>query len=73
MKIIIKSFIFTMKGFVSFGTDFQSMYFILNIFLTDNINGVRAPQFQLAYIRYTTHPFYKYLVKLCCEVYYMRW
>ena len=43
-------FLFTMKDFVSFGTDNQSMYFISTIFLKDKINGVLVPQFQLVYI-----------------------
>ena len=60
-----------MKYFVSFVTDRQSMYFMSTIFLTDNINGVRVPQFQIAYISKTTNPQHKDLVKLCREVHYM--
>ena len=62
-----------MKDFVSFGTDHQSMYFMSTRFLRDKINGVRVPQFQLDYIRDTTDPSHKNLVKLCCEVHYMWW
>ena len=49
-------FLFPMKDFFSFATDRQSMYFISNTILTDNINVVRVPQFQLAYISNTTNP-----------------
>ena len=58
---------------MSFGTDRQSMYFMSTIFLKDNINGVRVPKFQLDYIRDTTHPSHKYLVKFCRELHYMWW
>ena len=34
------NFLFPMKDFVSFGTDFQSMYFMSSVFLKDKINGV---------------------------------
>ena len=60
-----------MKYFVSFGTDRQSMYFMSTIFLKDNINGVRVPQFQLAYIRDTTQTSHKNVVRLCGEVHYL--
>ena len=60
-----------MNYFVPFGKYFQLMYFMPTIFLKDNINGVRVPQFQLAYICNTTHPSHKKLVKLCREVHYM--
>ena len=66
-------FLFTIKDFESFGTDGQLMYFMLNRFLKDNINGARVPQPQLAHIYDTTHPSHNVLVKLCCEVHYMRW
>ena len=56
-----------------FGTDFQSIYSMLTIFLKDNINGVRVLQFQLAYICDTTYPSHKNLVKLCREVHHMLW
>ena len=52
-------FLFTIKYFVSFGTDFQSMYFMSTIFLKDKIHGVRVTKFQLAYIRKSTHLSYK--------------
>ena len=45
-----------MKDFVSFGTDRQSMYFMLTRFLKENINGDRVPQFQFVYIHEKTHP-----------------
>ena len=35
------------------------MYFMSNRFLKDNINGVYVTQFQLPYIRDTTHPSHK--------------
>ena len=60
-----------MKDFVSFDTYHQFMYFMANIFLKDNINGVCVPQFQLAYIFDTTHPSHKHFVKLYREVHYM--
>ena len=62
-----------MKGFISFGTYCQSMYFMLTIFIKDKINEVFVLQFQLAYIRDTTHPSHKHLAKLCYEVHYMLW
>ena len=54
-----------MKYFVSFGTDFQSMYFMSAVFLKDKIHGVRITKFQLAYIRK--------MVKLCWVVHYIWW
>ena len=66
-------FLFSMKDFVSFGTDFQGMYFMSTRLLKDNINGVRVPQFQLAYIHNTTNPSHKSLVVLFHEVHYMWW
>ena len=48
-------FLFTMKDFVSFGTDCQSIYFMSTRFLKEKINGVRVPPFQIAYIHDTTH------------------
>ena len=65
------NFLYTMKEFVSSLTYHQSMYFMSNIFLKDKIDGVRVTQFQLAYIRNTTHNSHKNLVTLCCEVNYM--
>ena len=41
--------------------------------LKDKINGIRVPQFKLAYICDTTYPSHKNLVKLCSEVHYMWW
>ena len=70
MKIITESFIF-MKDIVSFGTYRQSIYFMYTRFLKENIDGVRVPQFKLAYICDTTHPSNKILVRLCCEVHYV--
>ena len=60
-----------MKDFVLFGAYSQSMYFMSTIFLKDNIDGSRVPQFQLTYICDTTHPSTKHLVQLCREVNYM--
>ena len=65
--------LFPMKGFVPFGTDHQSMYFMSTRFLKDHINGVHVPQFQIAYIFETTCPPHKHLVKLCWEVHNMWW
>ena len=48
--------LYTMKEFVSFSTNIQSIYFMSTIFLKGNINGVRVTQFQLACISDTTHP-----------------
>ena len=49
------------------------MYFMSTRLLKDKIDGVRVTQFQLAYIRNTTHPSHKNVVKLCREVNYMCW
>ena len=62
-----------MKDFVSFGTNFQSMYFMSTRILKDNIDWVRVPQFQLDFVHNTTHTSHKVLVKLCYEVHYMWW
>ena len=48
--------LFHMMDFVVFGTYFPSMYFMSTRFLKDEINLVRVPPFQLAYIFDTTHP-----------------
>ena len=66
-------FLFTINDFVSFRKKCQSMYFMSPIFLKENIDGVRVPPFQPAYILYTTRHLHKYLVKLCSEVHYMWW
>ena len=66
-------FLFPMKYFVSFGTDYKSMYFMSTRLLKDNIDGVCVPQFQLDYIHNSTHPSHKYMVKLCREVHYIWW
>ena len=44
------SFLFAMSDLVSFGTDFQLMFYISTRFLKYNIDGILVPQFQLAYI-----------------------
>ena len=62
-----------MKDFVLFIKDRQSMYFMSTGFLKDNINGVRVPQLQLAYIHHRNNPSGKNLVKLCHELHYMWW
>ena len=49
-------FLFTIKDFVSFGTDHQSMHFMSTAFLKYKINRVCVPQFQLAYICDTNNP-----------------
>ena len=54
-----------------FGTDSRSMFFMSTRFLTDSIDGVCVPQFQLSYIIDTTHPSYKYLLQLCHDVNYI--
>ena len=66
-------FLFNINYFVLFGIDHQSMYFMSNIFLKYNIDGFRVPQFQLDYIRDTTHQFDTNLVKLCHDMHYMWW
>ena len=54
--------LFPMKDFVSFVTDFQEIYFMLTIFLKYSIDGVRVPQFKLAYICNITHPSHIFLI-----------
>ena len=49
------------------------MYFMSTIFLKDNTDGFCVPQFQIYYIRDTTHPSHKNLVKLCCKLHSMWW
>ena len=49
-------FLFNMNYSVSFVTDSQLMYFMSTRCLKDKINGVRVPQFKVAYIFDTTHP-----------------
>ena len=65
--------LFSIKYFVLFGTDSQSMYFMSTIFLKYKINGVCVTQFQLSYIHNTTYHPHTNLVKFCCEVHYMWW
>ena len=48
-----ENFLFSVNDFVSFGTYNQSMLFMSNIFLKDNIYGFHVPQFQPAYIHNT--------------------
>ena len=43
------------------------------ILLKYNINGVCVTQFQIDYIRNTTHPSHNNFVKLFHEVHYMWW
>ena len=54
-----------MKDFVSFGIDHHSIYFMSTRFPKYKINGVRVPQFQLAYIHDTTYPLHKKVLKVC--------
>ena len=68
-----KRLLYSMDYFVSFGTDHQSIYFMSTRFLRYKINVDRVPNFQLVYIRDTSHTSHKYLVKLCCKVHYMLW
>ena len=63
--------LFFMKEFVSFGTDLQSIYFMSTRFLKDKIGGVCVPQFQLSYIRNTTHPLHKNMVKFFHGMHYI--
>ena len=49
------------------------MYFMSTIFLKENTDGFCVPQFQIYYIRDTTHPSHKNLVKFFHEVHYMWW
>ena len=46
---------------------------MLTRFLKDDINGIRAPQFQRTYTCNTNHPSLKNLVKLCHEVHNILW
>ena len=48
--------LFTMKDFLSFLPDRQSMYFIPTRLLEDNNNGLFVTQFQLSCMRDTNHP-----------------
>ena len=66
-----EKFLFNMKDFVLFGTEYPSMFFMSTRFLRDKIYGSRVLKFQLYYIRDTTHPSNKCLVELCCEIHYM--
>ena len=68
-----RKFLFPMKDFVAFRTDFQSMYFMSIILLKYNINGFRVTQFQLDYICDTNHHSHKTVVKLCHELHCMWW
>ena len=43
------------------------------ILLKESIDGVHVTIFQFGYIRDTTNPPHKILVKLCCEVHYIWW
>ena len=63
--------LFTTKYFVSFGTDHQSMFYMLTIFLKENIDGVSVPQFQIYFIKNTSHTSHKNSVKLCIDVHHM--
>ena len=58
---------------MSFGTDIQSIFCMLNILFKKNIDGPSFPPFELAYICNTTHSLHKYLVKLCSDVHYLWW
>ena len=60
-----------MKDFVSFVIDWQSIYFMEDGLLQENINVFHFPLFQLAYIHNKTNPSHTKLVKLRCEVHYM--
>ena len=50
-----------------------SKYILCQPYYKKKINGVRVPQFQLAFICDTTSTSHKNLVKLCREVYCMWW
>ena len=73
MKFIREIYYFPMKCFFSFITDSQSMFFISNVFLKYNINGVHVPQLHISYIRDTTHTPHKNVVKLCRELHHIWW
>ena len=60
-----EKFLFPMNYFVPLITDCQSMYFISTRFLKYNINGFRAPHFQLYYIHDKIHTSLKQLFKFC--------
>ena len=66
-----KKLLFTMKYFVLFGTDFQSMFVVSTIFSKDNIYGVHSPQFKLNYIFNIKKSSHRKLVIFCCDVHYM--
>ena len=54
-------FLFTMKEFVSFGTDIQSMLFMTNILLKEKIDYICVTQFKISYIHYKYLPSHKHL------------
>ena len=58
---------------MSFGIDFQYIYFILSRFLKDEINGARVTKFQTSYIRDTTNSSHKTFINLCHRVNSMWW
>ena len=64
-------FLFSMKDFVSLGTDSQSMYLMSTIFLKYNINEVCVIKFQLSYICNTNNSSHKTFVKFCHEIHYI--
>ena len=49
------------------------MYFMSNVFLKDNIDGVCVLKFKISYIHNTTHPSHNNQVKLCRKVHSMWW
>ena len=63
----------SMKECFSFGTYYQSIYFMSTVLLKDNINGVCVPQFKFSYIRNKAHILPINLFKLCCDMHYMWW
>ena len=63
--------LFPMEDFVLFGNYHQSMLFMSNISLKENIDGIYAPKFKLAYICNTTIHSHKELIKFFCNVKYM--
>ena len=64
-------FLFNVKYFLLLVTYHQSMFYMSNILLKENINSVRVPQFQLNCIYTTTNPLHKNVVKLYCDMNYM--
>ena len=64
-------FLFTMKDFVSFGRNHQSMYLMSTILLKYRIDGLGVQKYQLSYIINTNHPSHEQLVKLFCSVHYI--